>query len=60
MCISVTFGTKYDKCDLTVDSAICINNTEKIILPDAKRFGIFFTHFTQFIVVYTFYILSFE
>eukprot|EP00375_Theileria_parva_P001131 XP_763802.1 hypothetical protein [Theileria parva strain Muguga] len=39
MCISVTFGTKYDKCDLTVDSAICINNTEKIILPDAKRFG---------------------
>ncbi|XP_952845.1 uncharacterized protein TA09380 [Theileria annulata] len=27
----------YDKCDLIVDSAICINNNEKIILPDAIR-----------------------
>ncbi|UKJ89469.2 hypothetical protein MACJ_002720 [Theileria orientalis] len=32
-------STKFDSCDLTVDSAICINNSEKVILPDARRLG---------------------
>ncbi|AFZ81020.1 hypothetical protein BEWA_004280 [Theileria equi strain WA] len=37
--IRIVAPVNYEKCDLTVDSAICINNTEKIILPNARRPG---------------------